>query len=150
MRAAAALLPIARLAALLSLSGGQQLLVGKDYEKPAVSSRACAMAVEKIREASQFLGNDGTCMGCDPALEFCPMGCQDLVNELYAVCDGVAMPDGLFFDPKDTLNGEWEEVKPDLKIGVERCGCNGDSRRIGGASLWGLASSVSAAVFIYT
>jgi len=35
------------------------------------------------------------------------------------------LSDGYFYDSESTLSGCWEDVKPDIKIGVERCGCDG-------------------------
>ncbi len=62
------------------------------------------------------MGNDGSCMGCNPAVEFCPDGCQNLVDNLYAACDGVTLPDGLHYDPKRSIGGAWDDAKPKVHI----------------------------------
>lgn len=84
---------------------------------------------------------DTSCMGCDPALPDCYTDCQGLVDQLYFQCDSVCLPEGYYFDPRKSLlsvllstsqlvcteselQGCWEDVKPDVKIKVERCGCN--------------------------
>ena len=75
------------------------------------------------------------------------------VNYLYYACDGVCLPDGYYFDPRQFLSlfislfhshppylltcdskltflvaqylyGCWQTVLPEIKIAVERCGCN--------------------------
>src|SRR5689334_16297132 len=40
-----------------------------------------------------------SCMGCDPALPTCAVGCQNLVDAMYRHCDGVCLPDGYYHDP---------------------------------------------------
>ncbi|CAN0404976.1 unnamed protein product, partial [Hapterophycus canaliculatus] len=62
-----------------------------------------------ISAKTTSLGNDGACMQCDPANNVCPPGCQALVDDLYAGCDGVATPDGLYFDPDNSIEGEWSD-----------------------------------------
>eukprot|EP01039_Chlorochromonas_danica_P001100 gene1100-1195_t len=66
-------------------------------------------------------------MGCDPTYPTCAEGCQDLVKRVYYRCDGVCLPNGYYFDPQWDLDGCWGEVKSQVKIKVERCGCNAAS-----------------------
>ena len=48
-----------------------------------------------------------------------------MIDELYLLCAGVTLPDGYFFDPDRTIKGAWgEEVKAELKVSIERCGCD--------------------------
>ncbi len=57
--------------------------------------------VHASRKLSKY-GNGTTpesCMMCDPTYATCPVGCQKLVDALYANCQGVCLPDGYFFDP---------------------------------------------------
>ena len=85
-----------------------------------------------------------TCISCEPTRSFCPRGCQDLIDELYVNCDGVTMPDGWYFDPDEQITGRWNDrVKADLKIEVERCGCDAAFR---GASSSPLALLLAAAL----
>eukprot|EP00904_Undaria_pinnatifida_P005410 jgi/Undpi1/199/HiC_scaffold_1.g00196.m1 len=52
-----------------------------------------------------------------------------LVDELYVQCDGVTTPDGLYFDPDNSIEGKWsDQVKAAIKIATERCGCDGSTR----------------------
>ena len=41
--------------------------------------------------------------------QVCPPGCQALIDSLYVDCDGVTLPDGLFYDPPDIIDGEWSD-----------------------------------------
>ena len=97
------------------------------YKKPKVSSEKCVHAINVIRDRTDAFKNDLACVGCDPANEACAPGCQVLVDKLYVACDGVSLPDGLYYDPAQSLTGLWEAVYPSMKIAVERCGCNGAS-----------------------
>jgi hypothetical protein len=97
------------------------------YKKPKVSSEKCVHAINVIRDRTDAFKNDLACVGCDPANEACAPGCQVLVDKLYVACDGVSLPDGLYYDPAQSLTGLWEAVYPNMKIAVERCGCNGAS-----------------------
>ncbi|CAM9867164.1 unnamed protein product [Ascophyllum nodosum] len=100
-----------------------------DYLKPTVSSKACVGTTELIATKTEGLGNSGACMQCDPANNVCPPGCQALIDNLYVDCDGVTLPDGLFYDPSDLIDGEWSDhVKAAIKIATERCGCDGAGR----------------------
>jgi hypothetical protein len=39
-------------------------------------------------------------MSCDPTVQYCPDGCQGLVDKMYYDCDDVCLPDGYYFDPR--------------------------------------------------
>jgi len=55
----------------------------------------------------------------------CPNQCQALIDSFYESCDGVMTPPGKYFDPAFSIQGKWEDQKQQIKIAVERCGCNG-------------------------
>ena len=96
------------------------------YEKPDTSSKHCVKVTTQIAEKSIGVGNRAACMQCDPTLDECPQGCQPLIDKMYVKCDGVTLPDGLYFDPAQTLEGEWSvEVKEELRRVIGRCGCSG-------------------------
>ena len=44
-----------------------------------------------------------------PPRKVCAPGCQALVDELYVQCDGVTTPDGLYFDPDNSIEGKWSD-----------------------------------------
>ncbi|CAM9350275.1 unnamed protein product, partial [Phaeothamnion confervicola] len=100
-----------------------------DYEKPTVSSETCVETAASVKDKTTEWGNGGSCMGCDPTLGICPPGCQALVDQLYQDCDGVTMPDGLYYDPDSTIDGAWDDTtRSSIKIAVGRCGCNAAAR----------------------
>ena len=107
---------------LLSLSP----TLSQQYHKPAVSSESCVKLINTIADRTHHFGMQLACVGCDPANEACAPGCQLLVDQYYRACAGVTLPDGLFYDPAKTLAGSWEnaELYLQVKIAVERCGCN--------------------------
>ena len=85
------------------------------------------IATNKLRKSGD--GSTITsCYGCDPAQPVCSVGCQDLIDTVYYVCDGVTMPDGYYFDPTFQLTGSFIDNLDDMKINVERCGCNSASK----------------------
>lgn len=86
---------------LLTASAAAQSF-GIDYHKPRVSSQDCVKAVDRIR---QQMNPETACVGCDPAKEFCAAGCQVLIDKLYRDCDSVTLPDGLYYDPAETITG---------------------------------------------
>ena len=86
-------------------------------------------------------------MSCNPTVSMCARGCQDLVAQLYVDCDGVTMPDrfnfGEYVGPDGKtypITGKWNnEVKAQLKIEIERCGCSAAMRGAAGSPLVALA-----------
>lgn len=94
------------------------------------SVHTCVHASNKVRKAGKAIGEDGVCMGCDPALKECPAGCQKWVSKLWKNCGHVCLPDGYYFDPSESISGCFED--PDnnqaLFIQANRCGCNSASR----------------------
>ena len=96
----------------------------------------CVWAGNKLRKAGDG-STEGSCSSCDPTRPECPAGCQDLIDTLYWSCAEVSMPDGYYFDPQNNLDGLWDENLSQMKINVERCGCNSASK----------GATVSAAVF---
>jgi hypothetical protein len=50
------------------------------------------------------------CLGCDPTLSDCPATtqyqCQPLIANLWTTCNGVTLPDGIYYDPQQTVTGE--------------------------------------------
>lgn len=89
-----------------------------------------------------------SCISCDPTHQYCVKGCQKLIDRVYRACDNTCLPDGYFYDPSEfrtwnyltrlsehsfwtfldyKLSGCWEKNLKDMKIAVERCGCNGAS-----------------------
>ena len=105
-------------------------------------AKQCVKIATKIRERSEDYDlmpnqNRKPCMSCDPTEEDCPRGCQPFINQLYRACDFEGkMPDGWYFDPEKTITGRWnDENKAQLKIAVERCGCNAAMRGASGSPL---------------
>mmetsp|Transcript_10901 Transcript_10901/g.14194 ORF Transcript_10901/g.14194 Transcript_10901/m.14194 type:complete len:154 (+) Transcript_10901:249-710(+) len=102
-----------------------------------VESKACStdnanqLCVETCQDI-YYQGDGSTtlsCMSCRPASGTCASGCQNLIDLMYVRCDGVILPDGFYYDPEQTLSGCWNDVKDDIKIAVERCGCDGAEAR---------------------
>ena len=87
----------------------------------------CVWAGNKVRKAGDG-STVGSCSSCDPAINECPAGCQDLIDTLYWSCAEITIPDGYYFDPKNTLDGLWDDSLEQMKINVERCGCNSASK----------------------
>lgn len=83
----------------------------------------CVWAGNKVRKQGDG-STPGSCSSCDPTSSECPVGCQLLIDTLYWSCAEVTLPDGYYFDPKNTLEGTWELAQAEMKINVERCGCN--------------------------
>ena len=100
---------------------------------PSLGTQKCINTARKLKEIKKYdYTKSKTCMACDPTRDWCPHGCQDIVDKLYVQCDGVAMPDGWYFDPDEQLTGEWnEETRGEVKKLVERCGCNAGVRGAG-------------------
>ncbi|KAJ1431611.1 hypothetical protein B484DRAFT_327811, partial [Ochromonadaceae sp. CCMP2298] len=85
----------------------------------------------------------GSCMACDPAVPECGEDCQGSIGAMYVECDSICLPDGYYFDALSTVSGCWEAAKPELKIMVERCGCDAAPR--GATLLLSLVIFVTAA-----
>lgn len=91
----------------------------------------CVHATNKLRKAGDGSTTD-SCFGCNPALPKCAVGCQRMVDRLYKVCDRVCLPDGYYYDSRERLKGCWVDVLPQIKVHVERCGCNAANSTLGG------------------
>ena len=96
-------------------------LAGKPATQYPPTVHRCVHSTTKL--AKQTAGGN-PCFNCDPATNECNPGCQILIDGLYHVCSGMCLPDGYFFDPESNLEGCFNNVKSEFKIGVERCGCN--------------------------
>ena len=83
-----------------------------------------SLPLQAIRKIVESERNELQCLGCDPAIEYCAYGCQELVDTLYLNCDEMCLPDGYYYDSAFNIEGCWNEAKPQVKIGVERCGCD--------------------------
>jgi hypothetical protein len=116
--------------------------VGRVSAVPA-GDHQCIHATRKLGKNGDG-STDSSCMHCDPAVEFCYFNCQELIDGMYEACDDVCLPDGYYFDASFTLTGCWKDVKPDIKIGVERCGCN--SARAGVRSGFEVGAALAALV----
>ncbi|RQM28524.1 hypothetical protein B5M09_006692 [Aphanomyces astaci] len=66
----------------------------------------------------------GSCMSCDPTTNKCAPKCQPLLDTFYRACDGVYTPPDLAFDPAKNISGFWGDVQVQVRISVQRCGCN--------------------------
>jgi hypothetical protein len=108
---------------LSSMSGGANRSGLGLVSAVAPGDHQCIHATRKLGKNGDG-STESSCMHCDPAIEFCYFNCQELIDQMYESCDGVCLPDGYYFDASFTLTGCWKDVKPDIKIGVERCGCN--------------------------
>lgn len=64
------------------------------------------------------------CLMCEPANEFCPDGCQKLLDFFFAACPGICLPETYFFDPHLTMAGCFSDYGTDLRRHAQRCGCN--------------------------
>ena len=85
----------------------------------------CSIALDLM--ISQGNGTTfGSCMSCSPTYSVCPQKCQPLIEAYYIACDGTYSPPGVFFDPGQTIHGEWntEKTAAQVRIAIERCGCN--------------------------
>lgn len=93
---------------------------------PRRSDKSSAPCVKALKDIfSEGTGKDASsCMSCDPALPKCPGKCQILIYEMYKQCEEVQLPPGYYFDPAQTVKGHWSDVKNELRLKVERCGCN--------------------------
>eukprot|EP01041_Mallomonas_annulata_P004431 gene4431-8832_t len=105
----------------------------------------CVHATNKIKKRGDG-STSSSCMRCDPALPSCAVGCQTLIDVLYRVCDNICIPDGYYFDSASLLQGCWSDNENEIKIQVERCGCN-SSNQINGHSIVTFALGVSAYIF---
>jgi hypothetical protein len=83
----------------------------------------CSIAVAAINAQGDGT-SPGSCLACDPTAKKCPPKCQPLIDTLYASCDGVYTPSGLFFDPNQSISGFWKNNEEKLRIAAQRCGCN--------------------------
>jgi len=85
----------------------------------------CIAQIEEINAISEQQGNDDACLSCDPTLGKCPAGCQIYIEKLWRFCRGVQLPDGLYFDPRLSVSGTWDNEADKLMIiEANRCGCN--------------------------
>ena len=90
--------------------------------------------------ATRKLGKNGdgsipsSCMNCNPTLSDCYFDCQALIDQVYVTCDDICLPDGYYFDPQSTMSGCFKSNLPELKIQIERCGCNSAWKKIGVSS----------------
>ncbi len=39
-----------------------------------------------------------------------------MVDDLYSACDGVTLPDGLYYDSITGIGGNWDDVKQKVRI----------------------------------
>lgn len=94
------------------------------------SVHTCIHASNKVRKTGESFDTDELCMGCDPTLATCPVGCQKWVSKLWKNCGNVCLPDGYFFDPSQTVSGCFEDAEnnKELFIQANRCGCSAASR----------------------
>lgn len=109
---------------------GYTYLSQKMYSKPSISAGGCLDVIDEVKALS-WLQHDSShgskCMSCGMSQELCPYDppCQQLIDKLYRECDGVTIPHGAYYDPALTIAGTWgDDVKDDIKISVEKCGCS--------------------------
>ena len=82
---------------LVILTIGVQCTVLAEYKKPVPSNGPC---IDKIEVMSATLqGGHENCFGCSVAKDECGVGCQVLINSIYAACEGVTLPLYYYFDP---------------------------------------------------
>jgi len=84
----------------------------------------CIHYTNKIRKNNGWGNTIGACMNCITARPECYADCQEQLDLVKKACDGVCLPDGYFFDAASTLNGCWKDIKRQITIEMERCGCN--------------------------
>ena len=102
------------------------------YKKPQVLAKDCLVAIATINDflldpRNTAQGANRQCIGCEPVQTVCPSDpdCQTSIDSMYLNCEGVALPDGYYYDPKWTITGPWDtDVKNKLRIEIERCGCS--------------------------
>lgn len=85
----------------LLVDGG---LLGKTSAETKKNLNKCIDVINQINAATDQ-GNENACLNCDPTLGVCPGGCSLLITTLWAECSGVTLPDGIYFDPKQTMTG---------------------------------------------
>lgn len=105
----------------LDVAHSSRELAGKPATSFPANVHRCVHSATKL--AKQTLAG-APCLSCDPALAECNPGCQLLINGMYHVCTKMCLPDGYYFDPPMTLSGCFNDNLAELKIAVERCGCN--------------------------
>lgn len=118
------------LLAAMQLSVGQEGLEQQENAELAqwpANIHRCVHTTNKVRKRGDG-SIIGSCSSCDPAVDTCDVGCQDLINRMYWACTDVCLPDGYYFDPNKMLSGCWEDNEALMKINVERCGCNSSTR----------------------
>ena len=84
----------------------------------------CIHYTNKIRKNNGWGNTVGACMNCIAARPECYSDCQDQLELVKKACEGVCLPDGYFFDAGSTLNGCWKDIKRQITIEMERCGCH--------------------------
>ena len=111
----------------------QQLraLAGKTAAKYTPNVHRC---VHRTTKLSKQTAQGTPCFNCDPALNECPVGCQQVIDDVYHMCNGICLPDGYYFDPESQLEECFAANRAAMKIGVERCGCNAAFRLSGTAA----------------
>ncbi|KAH9097005.1 hypothetical protein Ae201684P_011736 [Aphanomyces euteiches] len=95
----------------------------------------CADAVAAVNTQGDGT-TPGSCMSCDPTTNKCAPKCQPLIDTLYKACDGVYTPPDYTFDPAGVISGYWNDCKNQIRIAVQRCGCN--FAVTSGVSVWPL------------
>jgi hypothetical protein len=97
-------------APLLLLLVGLACLGQSSAKKPMTRAQAkrinsCISMIQTLEAIAQREGNAGTCLGCDPTLDACPVGCQNHINDYFTACNGIELPDGAYFDKDEKFSG---------------------------------------------
>jgi hypothetical protein len=88
------------------------------------SPHQCIHYTNKIRKQNGWGDTVGACMNCNTARPECYGDCQPQLDLVKQACTGVCLPEGYYFDSSSTLNGCWDDIKRQIGIEMEKCGCN--------------------------
>lgn len=90
------------------------------YKKPEPSNEYCIITIEAIQSNQSI-----RCLGCPSAKEECDEGCQPLLEALQKHCKGVNLPRFYFYDPFNSLGGNFDDevTQRMLKSSAAKCGC---------------------------
>ena len=70
------------------------------YKKPVPSNGPCIERIEELAATLEANSETNNCLGCTAfAKDECSFGCQDLIDSIYDVCEGITLPRYYYYDP---------------------------------------------------
>lgn len=130
-----------------TVADGRSLKGSKPATAYLANVHRCVHASTKLYKSTKA-GNP--CMQCDPSSSQCNPGCQLLIDAQYHLCDKMCLPDGYFFDAAWTLPGCFKNNKAQIKVAVERCGCNSGFQSARGFTLCAILIALLSTVLFIT